>query len=72
MAKETTTKKASTKSVHELVPHNPIYTIESAAAVLHCSTRTLADKFREGDIKAYKKLGQWYTLHGDLVAYLQG
>ena len=72
MAKEKTSRKASARAEYDQLTVNRIYTIDSAAAELNCSTRTLADKFREGEIKAYKRLGQWYTLHSDLVAYLQG
>lgn len=51
---------------------DPIYTDEQAAAnVLNCNLRVLREKFKSGEIGGYKKLGKWYTLHSDLVAYLK-
>ena len=71
MAKEKATQKSSVRANQGGPLYDTIYTIDTAAAALNCSARTLGDKFREGEIRAYKRLGQWYTLHSDLVAFLR-
>lgn len=48
-----------------------IYTAESAAALLNCNVRTLRKKLKDKTIKGYKKLGKWYLLHSDIIAYLK-
>ncbi len=53
-----------------VAPADPIYTDEAAAAVLNCNLRILQEKFREGEIKGYKKLGKWYTTHSNLLNFL--
>lgn len=57
-------------NVPVVVPADPIYTDEAAAAVLNCNLRVLQEKFREGEIEGYKKLGKWYTTHSNLIKFL--
>ena len=72
MAKEKTREKPVPKAKQDAPALNPIYTIDTAAAMLEVTPRTLGDKFRGGEIRAYKRMGKWYTLHSDLVDYLKG
>jgi hypothetical protein len=59
------------KDVPTPISSNLIYTIEQAAAVLDCNVRVLADKFKAGDIRAKKKLGKWYTIHANLLSFIE-
>lgn len=47
-----------------------IYTLEGVAKLLKCNKRILAQKFRNGEIKGYKKLNRWYTLHSHVINFL--
>jgi len=49
---------------------DPIHTDEAATAILNCNLRVLQEKFREGEIKGYEKLGKRYTTHSNLLNFL--
>jgi len=49
---------------------DPIYTDEATTAVLNCKLCVLQEKFREGEIKGYDKLGKRYTTHSNLLIFL--
>jgi hypothetical protein len=50
---------------------NPIYTMARAAKLLGSNQRSVADKCRSGELKAYRKFNKWYILHSDLIAFLK-
>jgi hypothetical protein len=51
-------------------PGDPIYDLSTAAAILNCNERILAEKFRQGVIPAKKKLGKWLTTHSRLLKFI--
>jgi len=69
MTKEKLTK--PTIEIPQPAPADPIYTIHAAAVILDCNERILAEKFRKGVIPGKKKMGKWFTLHSNLVSYIQ-
>ncbi len=68
MAKEKFTKPCVMTT--QPMPAAPIYRLDQAATILDCNERILAEKFRKGVIPAKKKLGKWYTLHSNLVSFI--
>lgn len=51
---------------------NDFYTLEKASEKLEVSERNIRDQIRAGKLKAYKRSGRWYILHGDIIEYLAG
>jgi len=47
-----------------------LHTIESASEILKCNPRVLREKAKSGQLKANKKLGKWYVLYSDLIAFI--
>lgn len=47
-----------------------LHTIESASEILKCNPRVLREKAKSGQLKANKKLGKWYVLYSDLIAFV--
>jgi hypothetical protein len=44
---------------------------ESVAVVLNSSKKVVERELREGKLKGYKRLGKWFVLKSDLVAYIR-
>lgn len=50
----------------------PIYTVIQAAALLDLSPRKVRDMAGDGELKGYKRAGQWYFLPDALQAFVTG
>jgi len=48
-----------------------IYTAEKVAEILNAHIRTIRKKLKAGSLKGYKKMGKWYVLHSDLIAFIK-
>ena len=48
-----------------------VLTLERAAHFLDCSPRILANKVRNGELAAYKRLGRWYLFTDDVKTWLR-
>ena len=47
-----------------------LHNIESASELLNCNPRVLREQAKSGILKANKKLGTWYVLYSDLIAFV--
>lgn len=52
--------------------NDKIYTLKKLAELLELKERTLRQKLIDKEIKGYKKWGQWYVLHSDLLRAIKG
>lgn len=48
------------------------YTAEEASAKLGCTKKILEAKLRAGELVGSKRLGKWFILRSDLIAWIEG
>lgn len=56
---------------YEIRIEEEILTDEAAAALLNCHLKTLQKEIREGRLKGTRRMGKWYVLKSDLIAYIR-
>jgi len=56
---------------YEIRIEGEILTSEAVASILDSSKKIVERELREGKIKGTKRLGKWFILKSDLIAYIR-
>lgn len=56
---------------YEIRIEEELYDAEEAAGILKSSKKVVERELREGKLTGYKRLGKWFVLKSDLIAYLR-
>lgn len=69
--KKTIDKKAADLSGYEIRIEEDILDADKVAAILNSSKKVVERELREGKLVGYKRLGKWFILKSELVAYIR-
>lgn len=69
--KKTTDEIATDLSGYEIRIEEDILDADKVAAILNSSKKVVERELREGKLTGYKRLGKWFILKSELVAYIR-
>lgn len=54
-----------------IIIEETFYTAEQAANLLSSTKKVIEKKLRAGEVKGSKRLGKWFILRSDIIAYIE-